>query len=86
MSSVLSQLREHTATYLTHLGIEWNGIQQEGLGMQPVLSASHLPREDRRTLARRLHRLGQWTEAMSGMDWINVSFDMPRETEDATMS
>ena len=73
MSSVLSQMRDHASLYLDHLGIQWESLQQEGLGMQPVVCASHIPREDRRTLARRLHRLGQWTEAMSGLDWITVS-------------
>ena len=73
MSSVLSQLREHAALYVQHIGLDWDTLQQEGLGMQPVLSTSHLPWEDRRTLARRVHRLGQWTEAMSGAAWIDVS-------------
>lgn len=46
----------------------------EGLGMRPLTSTEHVDQGYRRTLGRRMYRLGQWSEVIQGPEWISVSF------------
>ncbi len=73
MSALLVSLSDHASTFVEHLDVKWDDMMREGLGMQPLDSVKHVSRDSRRSLARRIHRLGQWTEAMSGQAWLTVS-------------
>jgi hypothetical protein len=46
----------------------------EGLGMRPLTSTEDVDQGFRRTLGRRMYRLGQWSEVIQGPEWISVRF------------
>lgn len=73
MTDLLSRLHKHTSTLLEYIDIDEEKFTGEGLGMRPLLSVDHLDQKSRRTVGRRMYRLGQWTEIIQGANWVSVS-------------
>jgi hypothetical protein len=65
-------MHSHTVEYLGTLALDRNDLESEGLGLRPLSTVDGLPKAPRIQLARRYHRIAQWTETLQGSYWLTV--------------
>ncbi|KAK4689267.1 hypothetical protein P7C73_g843, partial [Tremellales sp. Uapishka_1] len=70
MNAVLGKMHAHIEEFMDSVEVKRDAIENEGLGLQPLLSVQGLAQNHKATLSRRFHRLAQWTEVMQGADWL----------------
>ncbi|KAL7423565.1 hypothetical protein Q5752_001145 [Cryptotrichosporon argae] len=69
MRNVRQRMQLHLDLLLDHHKIDRRALESQGLGLQPVTAATGLSQRQQADIARRYHRLAQWTEALQGHSW-----------------
>lgn len=72
MQAVVSKLHAHTNEYYAFIKLDKSQVENEGLGLRPLSCVQGVERATRGMLARRYHRLAQWTEVLQGSFYLTV--------------
>lgn len=73
MKATLGKLTEHTTAFAIHIGVDLQDVESEGLGLRPIKCTETISRREAVILARRTHRIAQWTQTLQGEAWVSVS-------------
>lgn len=72
MEDVLERLYVHTHRYLEYINVNKDELEASALGLQPLSKTENLSTLERKVIARRYYRLGEWTSVLQGSEWLQV--------------
>lgn len=72
MKDVLESLYIHTRRYLEYINVNKDELEASALGLQPLSKTEDLSTLERKIIARRYYRLGEWTSVVQGSEWLQV--------------
>ncbi|OWZ32832.1 phosphatidylinositol 3-kinase [Cryptococcus neoformans AD2-60a] len=70
MEDVLECLYIHTRRYLEYINVNKDELEASALGLQPLSKTEDLSTLERKIIARRYYRLGEWTSVVQGSEWL----------------